>query len=85
MKRISILIPVLAGAMLLTGCVTFPKGYSRSGSYDDSFSRSLSDGATQQVLWDADQEAAATNAQSAQDVRDAAAFAAEAAANLTVP
>jgi hypothetical protein len=82
MKRNLILIPMLAGAMLFTGCVTFPKGSARSGSYDNS---SPPSSGPDQALLDAQQEADATNEQSAQDERDASQAAADASRNLTVP
>ncbi len=85
MKHNSILIPTLIGALFLTGCVTFPKGSSRSGSYQDSSTGSVWDQAGDQALLDAQQEADATNAQSAQDERDATQAASDASRNLTVP
>jgi len=75
MKRIPILIPVLAGALFLTGCAAFSPGVTVAGSASDN----SADWATQQVLLDAQQEADATNEQSMQDVRDATAAAVAAA------
>jgi hypothetical protein len=80
MKRCLILIPLIAGAMFFSGCLGLNSGLAASGS-GESGGSNVSSGIDPITQAGIDADNAATNEQSNQDIRDAAAQANAASAN----
>jgi hypothetical protein len=80
MKRCLMAIPLIAGAMFFSGCVGLNSG-SASGGSGGSGDSGVSGGIDPVTQAGIDADNAATNEQSNQDIRDAAAQANAASAN----
>jgi hypothetical protein len=83
MKRCLVLIPFIAGAMFFSGCVEWNPGVASGGSGGSGGSNGsdVSGGIDPITQAGIDADNAATNEQSNQDIRDAAAQANAASAN----
>jgi hypothetical protein len=80
MKRCLMVIPLIAGAMFFSGCLGLNSGLASGGS-GDSGGSSVSSGIDPITQAGIDADNAATNEQSNQDIRDAAAQISAASAN----